>query len=323
MSFYPDVKPHISPSALANWHEARSLFVRSYFQGVKTPETASMTAGKQIHALVEGGLLEVKHRYEHNEKTLTVNFPVGDSVVKVLGIPDSYGIGSEHDGINAALFVDYKSGKENHWDGAKLAGDLKMKTTAWLVWNETGKPLFIRGFIEYIPTQWNPVTREVEPTGGESVVAGEVEYTAEEMAAFTQIILKTVAEVNVAYEEFLTSTDDFVSQDDVAEFARLNEEIKKAETKQEELLERIAEQMQFGKKDSYPSVFGTFYFKTNKKYVYPETLPVKVGEKEITLKDADEVAAAASASKKKFETENAPESTTKKLQFRAKSSKEK
>lgn len=314
--FYPDKKPHISPSALANWHEARGMFVRSYFIGEKTPETASMKAGKKIHALVEGRMLEVVHNFEEHEKTLTFELPIEAAGTRVLGIPDSYERKPE---LDVAYFVDYKSGKENNWDDGKLSADLKMKTTAWLVWNETGKPSKVVGYIEYIPTQWNPISKAVEPTGGESTVAGECVYTAEEMAAFTDVILKTIKEVNEGYEEWLTSTDEFVSQEDVAEYAQLAQECATREARMEVILERIGDQMKMGGKESIPSPFGSFYFTSKKKYepIPPES-KINYLDRGITWDDAEQIAAAASAFKKKFETEHDPIEVKKSLAFRAK-----
>lgn len=300
MAFYPDIKPHISPSALANWYTARSMFVRSYFIGEKTPETSAMKAGKKIHALIEGGMLEVKHWFANREGELTFHIPGRENVL-ALGFPDSYELGG-YEG-QSAFFVDYKSGKENTWDAAKLAGDLKMKMTAWLVWNATGKPEGVVGYIEYIPTQWNALTREIEPTGGESVVAGECIYTAEEMEAFTAVIIKTIEEVNVAYEEWKNSTDEFVDQNAVAEFAQLAQEVAERETLMEVLKERIGDQMSMGGKETLPTPFGSFYFTARKTYTYPDELEKKISE--------------VSAAKKKFETENEPSKITKSLSFRA------
>lgn len=320
MSFYPDTKEHISPTAFANWHEAKPQFVKSYFMGEKGKETAAMRSGKKIHALIEAGLLSVKHRYENAEKTLEVFIDgANGEKFKTLGIPDSY----ERVMVNdAALFVDYKSGKENSWDNIKLAGDLKMKFTAWLVWNETDKPSIVTGFIEYIPTIWNPVSKEIEPTGGESEEVGKCEYSAEEMEAFTAVILKTIGDINAAYLEWGESTDEFVNQDDVAEFARLAQEIGELESKKDVILERISGQMEFGKRDTIASPFGTFYFVNKKKYAYPDKLAVKVEDEtmhlNLTLGETEKIAAVVSAAKKKYETIHAPESVSRSLQFRAK-----
>lgn len=330
MSFYPDIKRHISPSAFAAWHNSPGSFVKSYFQNIRVGDTASMKSGKKIHALIEGGLLEVKHRYEHREKTLEhsitppVEVDVKEITYTVLGIPDSY---ESEPRFNTTWegglveFVDYKSGKENNEDNyqhAMLSGDLKMKMTAWLVWNEAGKPKNVLGFIEYIPTQWNPISREIEPTSGESMGADKFLYTAQEMEEFTPVILSTIAEINAAYEVWLESSDDFISQDDVTEYARLEKIIRDATLAQEPLLERIAEQMTFGKKEAYQSMFGSFYFKSNKTYDYPKGLRINYRDMGITLEDSVEIAAAASGAKKKFELENTPTSVTRKLQFRIK-----
>lgn len=298
IKFYPQVKEWISPSAFANWHEARSLFVRSYFLKEKTPETSAMKAGKQIHALIEAGLLDVRHKYSHNEETLEVTLQLPETV-KVLGIPDSFD--EQFGGI--VHFVDYKTGKENTWDDAKLAGDLKMKATAWLVWNVTGKTAReVVGYIEYIPTQWNPSTREIEPTGGESIVAGSITYTSDELEAFTGIIANTIAEINKAYEEWLESTDEFVNQDDVAEYAQLDQEVKEREVKMALIKERIADQMGMGSKETLSTPFGSFYFRITKTYEYSEEIEKKLAD--------------ASAAKKKFEMENEPAKIAKSLSFR-------
>jgi hypothetical protein len=222
------------------------------------------------------------------------------------------------DGKLFAKFVDYKSGKENHWDDNRLATDLKMKTTAWLVWkacNET--PKYVAGYIEYIPTQWNPTTREVEPAEGDSVVAGEIVYQAEELAAFTEVIKKTIEEINIAYLDWLSSTDEFVNQEDIALYADLNGQKNLIEAKLEELKNRIGDQMGLGGKETLSTPFGTFYFTTRKTWEYPTELPVKFEDKIITLKLAEEVGANVKAAKKKFETETSPKSTSKTLSFRA------
>lgn len=335
MSFYPNVKTHISPSALDNWFNGRGTFVRSYFMGVKSPESAAMKSGTKIHGLIEAGLLSVHHRFEHPETVLcyallndewvkvevrpdgTYDLPEGARFA-VYGVPDSFG---KQQG-NVAAFVDYKSGKENTWDDLRLAGDLKMKLTAFLVWLETGRPASVKGYIEYIPTQWNDVLREIEPTGGESVVVAEADYGADEMAAFAQVIIKTTEEVNEEYEEWLTSTDEFVDKDDVALYGELDQQAKEIALKMEVIKERIAGQMEFGKKEAVNTPFGTFYFIAKKKWEYPDTLTVALPDgRSLSLREAEgvatEIAAAAVGVKKKFETENAPAMITKSLGFRA------
>ena len=311
--FYNDVKPHISPSALDNWVNSRSQFIRSYFAGVKTPETASMRTGKQIHALIEGGLLEAKNKFSQNEETLECL--AGE--YKVVGIPDSFG--SDEDGN--AVFVDYKTGKENNWDANKLASDLKMKTTAWLIWHNVAHPSKVVGHIEYIPTQWNEATREIEPTGGESIVAASITYTSEELEAFTAVILKIIAEVNEEYPKWLASSADFVSKEDVAEYARLNTQVVELEVKMDEIKERIAGQLDFGGVRTTDTEFGTFYFTERKTFDYPKTLKVDYLEYGLVLEDADGIAAAAKAAKTKFETENEPKSVSRSLAFKAKKKK--
>lgn len=333
--FYPDKKKHISPSALAAWHESRGLFVRSYFIGEKSPETPAMKAGKKIHALIEGNMLEVKYRFEHPESILCYAL-VGEEWVKVevkedgtydlpegaqfaiYGIPDSWGLSAD-----TAVFVDYKSGKENTWDNDRLSTDLKMKLTALLVWLAAGRPAHVRGHLEYIPTQWNPVAKEIEPTFEPSVDAGQVLYTAAELEEFLVFVLKTVSEVNEAYGEWLTSTDEFINQDDVAEYAQLKQEVVQRETRMEILLERLADQMKLGKKETLATVFGSFFFKTSKKFdPVPPTLEVKVEDggsfATVEYGYAEKIAVAMSAAKKKFEQSREPIEVSQSLQFRAK-----
>lgn len=310
MDFYHDIKAHMSPSAFANWHNARSQFVRSYFLGEKSPETSSMKGGKQIHALIEAGLLPAKHVYVNNEKELTQFAEFEGHTFKVLGIPDSFG--TVEDG--SVMFVDYKSGKENTWDSAKLAGDLKMKLTAWLVWNTVGCPPFVRGYIEYIPTQWNKETKEIEPTGEESQEVAAFTYTGEELGAFTAVIVDTMLQVNEAYKIWLESTDEFVNQDDVARYAEIEQEIKDREAEQEIIAERLTDQLGMGKKETLATPFGSFFFKITKKYVYPKDLRLEDG---MLLETAEEIATRVSAAKKKFETENDPTNVSKSLVFRA------
>lgn len=341
--FYPIVKKHISPSAFASWFGSRASFIKAYFLGEKGTDTASMRAGKRIHQLIEGGFLKVKHRYSHAEKPLCfalmpgiVGSSLGDvpyieqlevdeddysyvlpegSIGAMFGIPDSFELPV---GTFEARFVDYKSGRENTWDAVKLAGDLKMKMTALLVWLATGRPLRVVGYIEYVPTKWNEETREVEPTDGESEVAAEITYTSEEMEAMLPVIVKTMNDINKAYDEYEESTDEFVNQDDVATYAELEQERRRIDAQQAVIKERIGEQMTMGKKDTLTTPFGSFFFTTKKKFAYPHNLKINYLNMGIVLEDADAIAAAAAAAKAKFETENEPESVSKVFSFRGK-----
>jgi hypothetical protein len=314
MNFYPTVKENISPSGLDAWHHSRGGFVKSYFIGEKFKGNASTISGKKIHALIQNGLLEVKHRFSNNELTLIENLDTKYGVVKVLGIPDSF----ENATAEETSFVDYKSGKENNWDGHKLATDLKMMTTAWLVWKNTGMPKKVKGYIEYIPTQWNPVTREIEPTEGESVVAAEFTYTYEELDNYTAFILKTIDEVNEAYIEWLDSTDMYVNQEDIAEYAILEQQVTELEAKMKDIKDRIAEQMSLGKKDSLPTPFGSFYFTTRKTFEYPKGMRINYLDYGLTIEDAEEIAVATTAVKKRFELDNEPVNVSKSLGFKPK-----
>lgn len=309
--FYPDVKPHISPSALSAWHRQRSLFVRSYFKGEKSPETSAMKAGTKIHGLIEAGFHKATYIFKNPEAELS--FPFRETGVLVLGKPDSYELKDD-----TAYFVDYKTGRENHWTREELATDLKMRTTAWLVWQATGKPEKVYGYLEWIGTQWDG--KEIVPTGETDSV--EYCYSREEMEDFENTIQKTIDEVNEAYPIFLQSDNSLVDEEDVEEYARLQEEITEREAKQAEIKERIGEQLTVGNCQSFESVFGTFYFTERKTYKYPDDLPVNLGDgKLITLKEAEDVSTAASVAKKNYEGQHDPVSTSRSIGFRAKKSK--
>lgn len=302
--FYPIIKAYISPSALDSWHHSRGQFVRSYFEGIKSPETSSMRVGKQIHAMAEGGILDVKKRYEHSEVTLTTNLEYEFGDVKVLGIPDSHESKPTKGNVN---FVDYKSGKDNTWDEKKLATDLKMKTTAWLVWRNAWtdggeRPKTVTGYIEYIPTRWDFTVRELVPTYEKTTVSAKYVYKSEELEAFEQVIRKTITDVNTAYDEWIESTDEFIDRDDVARYAQLTEQAKKIAEEMSDIKDRLTIQMQTGSKKSYSSVVGTFYFTERKKWEYPEEL----------VKAKDKVA----IKMKKFEQENDPVGVSSSLAFR-------
>ena len=292
MSFYHDVKEHLSPSALDNWHNSRSNFIRSYFVGEKTPETASMKAGKQSHALIEGGFLEAKHRFDVQEQTIVVE----SNGYRALGIPDSYA-------LDGSRFVDYKTGKENSWDKLKLATDLKMKMTAWLVWNHCGKPKTVTGSIEWFETIWDDQNKEIKPTGRESEIIEHI-YTSEVLETFTLFFLKTIADVNKEYDFWLKQTQECLAGSDVEAYATLTSQIEDLEKKRDEVKERIYGQMDFGGARNVATPLGSFYFTERSVWEYPEE-----------IKKLDETAKIA---KKTFEQENEPTKITKSLGFRSK-----
>jgi len=310
--FYPDIKPHISPSAFAQWHRQRSAFIRSYFKGEKTPETAAMRDGKKVHALIEGGLLDATHRFEHHEQELVIELP---NQVKVLGYPDSYS--TAKDGV--ASFVDYKTGEENHWTREELASDLKMLCTAWLVWKTTGEPALVNGYIEWIPMEWDGKERVPVEDGEHKIF--DVVYSSESLMDFEKTLIRTIDEINAEYPKFLESTDGFISPEDCAEYAQLELQKKEIEEKQKAIKERLQEQMQFGGVNTYQSDFGTFYITEKKTYEYPTTLRVDYKDMGLVLEDAEAISAAASAAKKNYELEAEPKSVTKSVGFRAKKEK--
>jgi len=359
MSFYPDIKPHVSPSALAAWHDNKSQFIRSYFKNIKSPETSAMKAGKKIHALIEGGFLTPINKFTEFETPITVTLGNG---VKVYGIPDSYGIGICHCGNreqvaslskttvkdeqrqdivlgvpqkNAdiylencetckkkryVVFCDYKTGRENFWTQEKLATDLKMLCTAWLVWQVNGKPdSEVEGIIEYIPTEWNDETKEIQPILSQEHEVISYLYSKSVLEQVESLLLTTIEEVNMAYEQFLESTDIYIEDEDCKEYAEIEKQITGLETRQKEIKERIAEQMSFGNVPTYDSDFGKFFFRETKKYAYPQDLSFQTPDGAVmTLKQGEAIDLAMSVVKKNWERENKPASVSKSLQFRAK-----
>lgn len=270
-----------------------------------------MKAGSKIHALVESGLLEVLHRFNMSEKELVVML---DNGVKVLGKPDSHeeGIGE----VDMVSFVDYKTGKENHWTKEELATDLKMRLTAWLVFRQTPSVSNVRAIIEWIGTEWNG--EELVPTN-EPHECVEYVFTRLDMVSMDATILSTIEAVNEEYEKFLKISDeDLVEEADVLEYAALDEEKKKIEKKQDEIKERIAAQLDFTGKSNYEHPLGSFYFTTKKTYEYPYNLKIYYRDYGLVLEDAEEIGLAVSSAKKMYELDHDPIKVTKSLGFRAK-----
>lgn len=312
--FYPEVKPHISPSALMSWHNQRSNFIRSYFKNEKTPETSAMKAGTKIHALIEAGFIEAKNVFSVNEDTLTYNITED---ILVLGKPDSYEFNSEN---GYAEFVDYKTGKNDGWTNEKLAVDLKMRTTAYLVWKKTNEPESVKGYLEWIGTEWNG--SEIVPSGEGAVY--EYTYSADELKNFESVILKTIDEVNAEYLKFLSVGETVLDNEDIEEYVRLENQKAEIEEKQNAIKERVADILTIAGQKSAETPFGTFYFTDRKKYEYPDDLEFETKSGEVvSLAYAKEVALGAGVAKKMFEAENDPVSVSKSFSFRAKKPKQK
>lgn len=309
MSFYPDVKDGLSPSALAQWLNSRGAFVKSYFAGERGPETKSMQTGTEIHALIEAGIIKAKHVYGNDEKDVSVELALG-RVFR--GRPDSFGKVVKINNGSVA-FVDYKSGKANDWK-EKLPADLKMRATAWLVWKESDEPAIVEGFIEYFQTTWDPALKKVvlvEDTESEVI---SITYTSAELQSFTQVILKAMDDIDTFYEKWKDSTGDFVNKSDVEAYANLKTEIEQKEVELDELGERILSQMEFGGEENHKTSFGTFFVRETYTYEYPSDLPI--GDGVFTLEFAEEVAAKAKAAKSNYELVNDPKTTKRKINFR-------
>ena len=86
----------------------------------------------------------------------------------------------------------------------------------------------------------------------------------------------------------------------------------------EVIKQKISEQMEFTSQSNYESEVGTFFWKTTKKYDYPDDLELQVGEQKYPLDEADKIATARKVVVKDYEANNDPISETKSLQFRGK-----
>lgn len=316
--FYPDVKPHISPSALATWHNQRSQFIKTYFKGEKLPETKAMQAGTNIHALIEMGIIEPINKFNNREKDLVTSLVEGEEgVIKVFGKPDAYNNFADNGTIK---FVDYKTGKQNNWTPEAIATDLKMMVTAWLVLEEAKKYndsiQKVEAHIEYIPTQWNPDTWEIEPTGEDHK---DVVYTFDvaTIQDLTSFIQKTVEQVNEEYLKYLESAD-FVDREDMAEYADLESQKKEIENKQKEIKERLQTQMDLGGVGTVSDgAMGTFYIMERKQYDYPDDLKVTTEDGKVYTKaQIEELEKAKKVAEKQYEQEHEPKAVSRSLGFR-------
>jgi len=308
--FYNDVKGYMSPSALAQWKQTRAGFVKSYFEGERSPETAAMKGGTTIHKLIELEMLPAKHVFGVNEEEIKVQVP--GTGFYFLGRPDSREAKAKK---GVVRFVDYKSGKANDWE-KKLPTDIKMRATAWLVWMVTGQPDTVVGSIEFIQTTWDPDAKEVIPLEGEESKIIEHIYRYEDLEEFTHIIIKTMGEVNDFYEKWLNASGDFMQEEDTAEYIALQNKIDKLVEKQDEVKERIMMQMEFGGLFNHKMDAGTFYITERKQYSIPESLTVKVGRKKYTLKDISEINTAAKVAESNYKLGSDPVSTSTSLGFR-------
>lgn len=323
VNFYPDLKAHISPSAMASWVNSPGSFTSSYFAGKKSADTLSMTFGKQVHAMIEAGLLPAKKHFDWNESEISVPLD-GMKEVKVLGTPDSFGSRSG----DSVDFVDYKTGKKDNWSKNELASDVKMRATAWLVWRITDKPPKVHAHIEYLPVEWDEEKRELRLIPDTESTVYSYTYTGAELEEFTSFIVKTIHAVNTYYRKWKDSTADLVSEEDVAEFGLLEAEIREyegqianAKERQDEVKARIQAQLEFGGASGKETEFGTFFFKEDKTYAYPFNLKINYLDMGLVLEDAENIGAAANAAKSNWELHNDPAKRTRSLQFRAKKKK--
>lgn len=311
MSFYHDEKEYMSPSAISQWMNGRSQFIRTYFAGEKSPTTSAMRGGTEIHALIEAGLIKARHVYAYSEIEVKVQVP--GTEFWFLGRPDSHSKKTTLDGKKVAYFVDYKSGKANGWD-EKLPTDIKMRATAWLVWMAAGQPDLVYGYIEFIQTTWDPEQKKVVPLEGKETEVTGITYTADEMEAFSKVIANTMRDVNDYYEKWKLSTGEFVNPSDVARYAQVKNEIAIKEEELNDIAERILIQMEFGGEEQHKTPLGTFYITEKSVYEYPADLAVTPT---MTLDAVDQLTAVAKAAKKNYELSNEPKEVKRSIGFRA------
>lgn len=306
--FYHDVKEHISPSAMESWIRQRSSFIKSYFEGQKGPETAAMTFGTQVHALIEHGMLNAQKKYDVDEATL--KHEAGDGLY-MLGKPDSY-----HSKVlkNTVEFVDYKTGKASEWE-KKLPTDIKMKATAWLVWMETGCPAAVKAHIEFLQTTWDEDKREMVLLEKDTEITS-ITYQKADLEEFTGVIIRTMEEINIFYLKWKDRTAEFIDETDCRKLKELRAKRDEIDTEMSELAGTIESQMEFGGMMSYKlEGVGQFSIRETKTFQVPKTLPFQVGRKKFTLEDFGEIQTAAKAAEKNYKITNEPVSTKKAMSF--------
>lgn len=308
--FYHEVKEHMSPSAHDTWSRSKASFIQSYFELKKGPETASMKFGTQVHALIEHGMLKVKKQFDQNEMGL--RHEAGNGLY-YFGKPDSF---QSKPVKNTVEFVDYKTGKASEWI-KKLPTDLKMKGTAWLVWKETGCPAAVIGHIEFLQTTWNEEKQCIELIEQETEITS-VTYHKADLEAFSEVIVKTMTEVNTFFEKWKDSTADFVDLDDCKKIQELTAKRDAIDEEITNLKASVQSQMEFGGLLTHKvEGLGTFSIATKKTYSIPDNLPFQVGKKKYILKDVTEITSAAKAASKNYELITEPTSVSTSISFRA------
>ena len=306
--FYHEIKEHMSPSSMDQWHRQRSAFIKTYFEGEKGPETAAMTFGTQVHALIEHGMLKVQKQWDRNEETLKHEAGAG---LYVLGKPDSF---NGKVVKNTAEFVDYKSGKKSDWED-KLPTDIKMKVTAWLVWMETGKPAAVIGHIEFMQTTWNEEKRELELVEKETEVTS-ITYHKADLEAFTTVIVSTMTEINTFYEKWKDRTAEYVDEGDFRRLKELTDQRDQIDQEITSLKETIESQMTFGGLMTHKlEGVGTFSISERKTYKYPDSLRINYKDYGLTLNDFIEAEKCAKAAKKNYELITEPVSVATSVRF--------
>lgn len=311
MNFYPNIKEYVSPSALSSWFTSKSGFIKSYFMGIKTPETLAMKAGTRIHKLIEIGAITPLRKFDRDENELSHEF----GFVKLFGKPDSFTL--DTDGICPSEFVDYKTGQNETWDAHTLKSDIKMLATAYLVWVHNSRPKEVTGHIEWIETVYDKEQKDIVPTGRPHELYTVV-YEVHDFNKFESLLQKTVAEINAEYEKFLSSEEVPIDPDLIEEFQSLEAQSIVIEARKEEIKNGIAEQMKIANKRSLPLEIGTFSISEKKKYEYPNSLRVNYGTYGLVLEDVEEINKALKAVKKIWERENEPVEVTTSVSFRAK-----
>jgi len=311
MSFYPDIKPGLSPSGISQWLQSRAQFARTYFQGERAPETSAMRAGTMVHRLIEAGAIKPQHLYPVLEEELS--FEIIDGIL-FRGRPDSF---EKKAKAGTVRFVDYKTGRASEWE-KKLPTDIKMRATAWLVWMNAGKPEKVLGSIEFFQMTWDPDAKEVVPIEDKPSEIYEIAYAASEMELFTEVILKAIKDVNAFYEKWQASEGaDFVNEADLQHYLTLRAKRDALDAEIDEVADRLKTQMEFGGRSLHKTPYGSLYLIEKRAYDYPPELRINYRDMGLVLEDAQEIAKAVKVAQQNYSLLAEPRETSVSLGFRA------
>lgn len=304
--FYPDQRDHISPYALKSFKHSKSSFVQRYFEGKEGYEGPAMKTGSKIHKLIEMDAVDVKKKFDVGEKKIEIEVKDG---ITMLGYPDS-----RTKGKDKVEVVDYKTGTVGKWED-KIHGDEKVEATAWLVWKTEGEPEEVTFHIEFIPVEWDAESEEMVPVEEETEVITKV-FSSERLKKFTNVIKKTIDEVNEYYEKWQESTDQFIDKSLVEQYEELDAEKRQIEEKMDKIKGKILTQMEIGGMRKFNTDQGSFYTTERKYYSYPDNMKIKTDDYELSYSQAKQIKSAMKNARKNYKTIAEPDNIKKSLTFR-------